>query len=132
MLADATVIRNVLADELDATVPDFRRIPNLFEIVSFDYWNANYGLAADEVLISRYVSTGYEHVQSVVEAKTKKRLDGGELLAHARGFFSGGHDVIVARRHYADGAQDSSQLASAGTLSAEEHARFIAFTKDPA
>ena len=37
MLADATVLRNVLADELDATIPEFRRIPNLFEIVTFDY-----------------------------------------------------------------------------------------------
>ncbi|MEY8577513.1 DUF4921 family protein [Corynebacteriaceae bacterium 6-324] len=130
MLADATVMRNVLADELDATVPEFRRIPNLFEIVTFDYWNANYGLEADEVLISRYMSTGYEHVQSVVEAKTKKKFEGEELVEHARGFFSGGHDVIVARRHFVEGAKDSSQLASAGTLSADEHARFIAFTVD--
>lgn len=105
MLADATVMRNVLADELDATVPEFRRIPNLFEIVTFDYWNANYGLEADEGLIDRYMSTGYEHVQSVVEAKTKKRLDGEELVEHARGFFSGGHDVIVARRHFVEGGK---------------------------
>lgn len=76
MLADATVLRNVLADELDATIPEFRRIPNLFEIVTFDYWNANYGLEVDEELINRYMATGYEHVQSVVEAKTKKRFDG--------------------------------------------------------
>ncbi|MGP5113108.1 DUF4921 family protein [Corynebacterium casei] len=130
MLADATVLRNVLADELDATVPEFRRIPNLFEIVTFDYWNANYGLEVDEELINRYMATGYEHVQSVVEAKTKKRFDGEELKAHARGFFSGGHDVIVARRHFVEGAKDSPQLASAGTLNADEHTRFIAFTVD--
>lgn len=57
-------------------------------------------------------------------------FDGEELKAHARGFLSGGHDVLVARRHFVEGAKDSSQLASAGTLNADEHARFIAFTVD--
>ncbi|MDQ7993011.1 MAG: DUF4921 family protein, partial [Propionicimonas sp.] len=33
----------VPAEELDDTVAEFRRIPNLFEILSFDYWHHNYG-----------------------------------------------------------------------------------------
>ena len=34
----------------------------------------------------------------------------------SRGFFAGCHDVIVARRHYVDGAARTDQLASSGTL----------------
>ena len=29
------------ADALFDTVAEFRRVPNLFEILSYDYWNAN-------------------------------------------------------------------------------------------
>ena len=31
------------AEELDATVAEFRRVPNLFEILSFEFWHLNYG-----------------------------------------------------------------------------------------
>ena len=122
MLSDATILGNVPVPQLDATDPDFRRIPNLFEIVSFDYWHANYGLDADYALIDAYLNddSGYQHVQQVVVAKTKQRLEGKELAFAARGFFSGGHDVIVARSH----------TRSSGEMSKEEHARFISFTAD--
>ena len=33
----------VAAEDLHATVAEFRRNPNLFEILSFDYWNLNDG-----------------------------------------------------------------------------------------
>src|SRR5699024_9628755 len=122
MLSDATVLRHVPAAELDATDPDFRRIPNLFEIVTFDYWHANYGMEADAELIDAYLAedSGYDHVKSVVEAKLRRQLDGEDLKLAARAFFSGGHDVIVARRHH----------GGSGSLSKDEHARFIAFTID--
>ncbi|MGB4629093.1 MAG: DUF4921 family protein, partial [Propionicimonas sp.] len=51
-------------------------------------------------------------------------------LAAASGFFGGGHDVIVSRRHFVDGATDNTQLASSGTLSTEEHYQFMAFTAE--
>jgi galactose-1-phosphate uridylyltransferase len=46
----------------------------------------------------------------------------------AAGFFGSGHDLIVARRHYTDCATDSTQLASSGTLTPDEHEQFIRFT----
>ena len=49
-------------------------------------------------------------------------------IARASGFFGGGHDLIVARRHFVDGATHDSQLASSGTLSVDEHARFVSYT----
>src|SRR5699024_5018001 len=96
--------------------------PNLFEIVTFDYWHANYGMEADAELIDAYLAedSGYDHVKSVVEAKLRRQLDGEDLKLAARAFFSGGHDVIVARRHH----------GGSGSLSKDEHARFIAFTID--
>jgi galactose-1-phosphate uridylyltransferase len=130
------------AEELDATVAEFRRIPNLFEILSYDYWHANYGYELPERVRERkeaYFASeaGREHVLAVVRGKlraggrTEEQIDGlgeeGQLVA-ASGFFGGGHDVIVARRHYVDGATLSSQLAASGTLTPDEHEQFWRFT----
>ena len=130
------------AEELFATVAEFRRVPNLFEILSFDYWHQNYGFELPERVAERkaaYLSSpaGLDHVMRVVETKllaagrTEEQvaeLSHDEKLATASGFFGGGHDVIIARRHFVDDASDDSQLASSGTLTPDEHAQFIAYT----
>lgn len=132
----------VPAEELDATVAEFRRIPNLFEILAYDYWHHNYGYELPVRTRERKAAylrsqAGRAHVLAVVRNKlraggrTDAEIDAlgeeGQLEA-ASGFFGGGHDVIVARRHFVDGATDNTQLASSGTLTPEEHARFIEFT----
>ena len=134
------------ADELHASVAEFRRIPNLFEILSFDYWHANYGYVLPPAVAERkyaYLDSpaGRAHVLAVVRAKlraggrTDEQIDAlgeeGQLNA-ASGFFGGGHDVIVARRHFIDGATDNTQLASSGTLSPDEHHQFIAYSAESA
>ncbi|MFT0761651.1 DUF4921 family protein [Scrofimicrobium sp. R131] len=130
------------ADELFQTTAEFRRIPNLFEIVSFSYWMLNHNHTPSEAAhrrMAQYLasSTGYEHVMSVVKARILAsgvsaedfdRMSESEKLKYANGFFSGGHDVIVARRHYADGATDASQLAGSGTLTPEEHFQYLQMT----
>lgn len=132
------------ADELTQTTAEFRRIPNLFEILTFDYWHANYGYTLPAEIAQRraaYVASpaGREHVASVVAAKLRasgwpneeiEALTDAEILEQASGFFGGGHDVIVGRRHFVDGAQDTSQLASSGTLTPQEHRIYIRFTTD--
>ncbi len=130
------------AEELDATVAEFRRVPNLFEILSYDYWHLNYGYELPTRVRDRkaaYLASdaGRAHVLAVVRAKlraggrTDEEIDAlgadGQIEA-ASGFFGGGHDVVVARRHFVDGATDNTQLASSGTLTPEEHERFMAFT----
>ncbi|MEZ5193944.1 MAG: DUF4921 family protein [Nocardioides sp.] len=35
-------------EQLDASVAEFRLVPNLFEIISYDYWVANHGFTASE------------------------------------------------------------------------------------
>ena len=132
------------AEHLFATTAEFRRIPNLFEILSYEYWHANYGFEIPDDVAERrraYLSTpaGLDHVLTV--ARGKMRASGvpadevaaagdDEVLQYATAFFGGGHDVIVARRHYVDDATNSNQLASSGTLTPEEHFQYFAFTVD--
>ena len=130
------------ADEMYNTVADFRRVPNLFEILSYEYWNLNYGYTLPSQVAARrqaYLDSpaGRAHVLSVVDMKLRASgLSAAEIanlgedgrIAAASGFFGGGHDLIIARRHYVDGATNDSQLAGAGTLTPDEHEQFVAFT----
>lgn len=121
------------------SVADFRRVPNLFEILSYDYWHLNYGFEPPAWIAERragYLAdpAGREHVLRVIDAKLRAAgedtslLSEDERLDRATGFFGGGHDVIIARRHFADDAVDDSGLASSGTLTPAEHRQFISFT----
>ncbi|MDR1634626.1 MAG: DUF4921 family protein [Bifidobacteriaceae bacterium] len=128
------------AEDLFQTVAEFRRIPNLFEILSFDYWRANYGYELPRELAEHaraYVASpaGRAHMAKIAAAKAAAAGQGSaaalteDQLAQAAGAFLGsGHDVIVARRHFIAGALDDSQLAGAGTLTPAEHRQFIGFT----
>lgn len=135
-------LNTLSADRLNDTIAEFRRIPNLFEIVSYNYWHLNHGHTPSEDehrRMAEYLAsgTGYDHVMHVVRARmlasgmSKEEFDAlsdSDKLRQANGFFSGGHDVIVARRHFIDGATDTTQLASSGSLSPEEHYQYTLFT----
>ncbi|MDR2373212.1 MAG: DUF4921 family protein [Bifidobacteriaceae bacterium] len=128
------------ARDLDATTAEFRRIPNLFEILSFDYWRANYGYELPDDLAQHaraYVAdpAGRDHVARLMTAKLQamgapaaQPPTRAQLEAATGAFLASGHDVIVARRHFTDGALDDSQLAGAGTLTPAEHRQFVNFT----
>jgi galactose-1-phosphate uridylyltransferase len=51
-----------------------------------------------------------------------------DLLEQAGDFFGSAHDVVVARRHFVDGATTDDQLASSGTLTPEEHREYVDLT----
>ncbi len=135
-------ISGVLPAQVHDTVAEFRRVPNLFEIVTYDYWTENYGFTPDHDVVERmrrYLAddAGREHVLNIVRTRLTaaghhpheiEEMDDDDLLARAPGYFAGGHDVIVARRHFRDGATHDDQLASSGTLSVQEHRAFIQFT----
>jgi len=130
------------AEELTTTVAEFRRVPNLFEILSYEYWHANYGYVLPARVASRrqaYLDSpaGLEHVLKVIGTKLLASgrseaeiadMSVPDRIAAASGFFGGSHDVIVARRHYVNGATHDNQLASSGTLTPDEHARFLEYT----
>ena len=111
----------VAASALFDTVAEFRRIPNLFEIVSFDYWRANHGYELPDGARARldaYLAdpAGAEHAAAVARAKMRASgtdpgawdtMNTTARRAFLAPFFAGGHDVIVARRHFTDDAVDS-------------------------
>ena len=125
----------VAASALFDTVAEFRRVPNLFEILSFDYWHINHGYEIPDAARERmeaYLAdpVGVEHVERV--ARTKLAAAGAdpdswdsmdERTRHTflAAFFAGGHDVIIGRRHFTDDAHDTTGLAGSGTLSVAEH-----------
>ena len=140
--ADGTykTLTGVKASELFDTVAEFRRIPNLFEIISFDYWEKNYGYVMNEECAARkeaYLEEagGREHILEVISAKlkmsglTKEEIDSislGRKLQMANSFFAGGHELIIGKRHYVAGAGDKK--ASSGNFTPDEHYQFINFT----
>jgi galactose-1-phosphate uridylyltransferase len=135
-------LRNISAEDLERTRAEFRRIPNLFEIVSFEYWTRNYGYEVPAAIESRklaYLSSerGREHVFTTLENRLRASgMEKARIAAIPRNekaqminaFFAGGHELIVARRHFVDGARFDDELASSGTLTPEEHFQYIRFT----
>ncbi|HYN76203.1 MAG TPA: DUF4921 family protein, partial [Lamprocystis sp. (in: g-proteobacteria)] len=140
--AGFTTLRAMKAEQLFDTVAEYRRIPNLFEIVSFDYWQQNFGYQMPEHLEAHkrdYLASelGRQHVLQVVDQRLRatgldeaerNRLSVDERLQLANAFFGGGHEVIVARRHFIDGATHDHQLASSGVLTPDEHVHYMRFT----
>ena len=136
------VLRDLPAEALDSTVADFRRIPNLFEILPLEYWQANHGYVVPDEAQARaadYLSSavGREHVLAIKRARLRAGGATAEeaaaipdqvLLERAISLFAGGHDVIVARRHHVDGATADNELCSSGDLTPDEHAAFLTFT----
>jgi galactose-1-phosphate uridylyltransferase len=138
------VLSALPAERLFETVAEFRRIPNLFEILSYDYWRANYRYELPEhraAHLRHYLGSpaGRAHTMAVSRARLSasgvserewERLDEEERLAPAQAFFGGGHELVVARRHFTDGATYDDELAGSGTLDPEEHERYLACTVD--
>ncbi len=137
-------VHGLTAEELGSTAPGFRLIPNLYEILSYDYWRRVHGWhGAPETAtrLAAYTSTplGREHISRLVRTKLlargvpEDRVDERSYedhLADAVEFFAPNHLVVLAPRHFVDGATDDSQLAASGTLSVEEHHQFTALTID--
>ncbi|MDY5584757.1 MAG: DUF4921 family protein [Arcanobacterium sp.] len=139
---DAVIYRSTGVDMLTREW-EFRRIPNLFEILSFEYWEKNYGFQLSPELEHRMESyladpAGKSHVFNVLEAKHREDyspeqwalLADQEKFRLARTLFGAGHDLIVARRHFIDDAENDTQLASSGTLTPQEHEWYTRITID--
>jgi galactose-1-phosphate uridylyltransferase len=134
------VIEHVPAAALDDTVAEVRRIPNLFEILSVDYWRANHGFVVPADVRARaeaYLAdpAGAEHVRGVLRARAAAAGRDPDVApapddehTAAVDLFAGSHDVVVARRHLVDGARYDDELAGSGTLTPDEHHRFMAMT----
>ncbi|MGH7442044.1 MAG: DUF4921 family protein, partial [bacterium] len=120
----------------------FRRVPNLFEIVTMEFWKRNYGFrlsALQRQWKDAYLATpkGREHVLGVINEKLghqgRTEAEIGAMpedakLELADAFFGGSHDLIVSGAHYHPGATTQADLLHSGSLSREEHFLFLSFT----
>ncbi|MDH4127648.1 MAG: DUF4921 family protein [Spirochaetota bacterium] len=127
-------------EELEMSYAYFRRIANLFEIVTYNYWKENYNYKISDTLLQRkeeYFSTknGIDHVLNIVDTKLKasgidpiKVSEHEKLNEHANSFFAGCHELIIGSRHYKENAQFNHELCSSGEMTLEEHYQYINFT----
>lgn len=137
-----TILKELPAEKLFETTAEFRRIPNLFEIVTYDYWAKNHDYKLSDELLRRknaYLSTaqGVKHVINVIKFKLLasgyteeqiKAISMEEKLKMSDAFFGGGHELIIAGRHYKPEAKYDVELFSSGEMTPEEHFRYFTFT----
>jgi galactose-1-phosphate uridylyltransferase len=139
-------------DRIDTLAPDryfdttaeFRRVGNMFEIVTLDYWRKNYAYkltAARQKWREEYLANprGLKHITDIVhfklrqEGKTEEQIEKlpmADKFAMADAFFGGGHEMIIARKHYTESASTEADLYSSGEMSLEEHFRYFRITVD--
>lgn len=125
---------DITYDKVLANPADFRRIPNLFPILSYNYWRMNYGYEPDMELKSRrekYIATesGREHAKQIIDYK--RQMSGGagqEYEMMEQELFYGSHDIIIARHHFTPDAKMDNEHTSSGELTIEEHYQYIEFT----
>ena len=136
--------RDVPAEELGDQPAQFRRIPNLYPILPFGYWQADHGLTATPQQLAHaraYAASpaGRAHLAGVLAARAEAagsppvpdgHLSAADLVERSLGLFASTHDLIVARRHFVAGATGDDQLASAGELTVEEHHAFLVLAVD--
>lgn len=137
-------IEKLNPDLLEASQALFRRVANLFEIVTIDYWTKNHGFefsAAQSQWKRNYLENprGMEHVLHMVDMKLKMSGKTGEEIAKmtateklnlSNGFFAGAHELVISGRHYRPRAEWDNELYSSGEMSPEEHYRYLRFTID--
>lgn len=125
--------QDLTAEQVVAAAAEFRVFPNLFAIVSGEYWRANHARQPSEEQRARaehYASTpaGLAHLRrlaAVLSLDFDRPTDRDRLCTN---LFAGSHDVLTGRRHFRDGATHSDHLASAGSLSVDEHRQFVRLT----
>ncbi len=137
--------QRLMPQELNKARPLFRRVANLFEIVTTDYWEKNYDYKLSPELLAwkeTYLSSpaGRKHAFGIVDSKLKLMgrspqqiagiTDYPEREKMSDAFFGGGHELIIAGRHYKEGAQFDHEIYSSGEMSPEDHHRYILFTID--
>ncbi len=135
-------VDEITPDKLESSYAHFRRVSNLFEIVTSDYWIKNHGFQFSKAQLEwRRVylahAHGLEHVLNIVH--TKLKLSGkteAEILKMAPedklkmtdAFFGGAHELIIAGRHFKPDAEWDNDLVSSGDLTPSEHYQYLRFT----
>lgn len=126
-------------EDIFSNVAHVRRIGNLYEIISIDYWRENYGFNLSpkhQQFKEQYLSSamGREHVLYLIDSKLKhfgatakevKALAPEMKIRVADSFFGGAHELVIPWRHYRPGARNDSELFSTGEMTPEEHFNYF-------
>jgi galactose-1-phosphate uridylyltransferase len=126
--------------EYFSTVAQFRTTPNLFEIVTLDYWRKNYGYHPPAHELDRmesYIAApgGMDHLREIIDYKlafsassktVPHTLTDDEVIRMSEPFFSGCHELIVGRRHWQpETVGGVAMLESSGTMQPDEHYHYF-------
>lgn len=128
-------------DKIFTRAADFRRIGNLYEILSTSYWKKQYGYCLSDknkIRKNKYLESdlGRKHVLELLQSKYNNEklsrkiindLNDPELSA-TDPFFGGSHELVIPRRHYRPDAKTTADICSTGCLSVDEHVRYFHFT----
>jgi galactose-1-phosphate uridylyltransferase len=131
-------------DRYTDTSAEFRRTGNMFEIVTLEYWRKNYAYKIPPGRLKwreDYLANtaGLKHITDIVhyklhrEGKTDEQIEKmplAEKLSIADAFFGGCHEMIIARKHYKDGATLETDLYSSGEMTEDEHYWYFKLTID--
>ena len=131
----------IQSDSLEKYPAEFRRLGNLFEIVTYDYWRMNYGYVMpafckewqDSYLASK---KGYDHIMNVLELKLRmigldmSGMSEDERILKTAPFFGGCHELLIGRKHFVAGAESHHELCSSGELSPDEHYQYLLLAVD--
>ncbi len=137
-------VDTLVPERYASTTAEFRRVGNMFEIVTLDYWRKNYAykmIAARQKWKEEYLANqvGLKHITDIIHYKLKQegktdeqieKMPMADQLTIADAFFGGGHELIIAKRHYKEGASNITDLFSSGDMTLEEHFRYFRFTID--
>ncbi len=127
-------------EEMNNHYAYFRRVPNLFEIVTYNYWKENYGYKIPHPILQRklnYLSDkqGRDHVIHVINNKLiasgldpETVSDDEKIDDLVNPFFAGCHELIIGGSHFTENAKDNFDLCSSGELTEEEHYQYIVFS----
>ncbi|MBI4568208.1 MAG: DUF4921 family protein [Planctomycetes bacterium] len=123
---------------------DFRRVPTLSSVITLEYWRNNYGYELspeNQAWKERYLAdaAGFKHVREIVAQRWRdlgrgekeiQRLDRDAVHAEADRLFGGGHELVVARRHFDDDAEFDCDLVASGSLTPDDHFAYLTLTVD--
>lgn len=132
------------ASQYHESIAEFRCVPNLFEIVTLDYWKKNYGYLprlsdlnrlrayADSEMGMRHLReiTAYRQALSSGSERPHHPLSDDEIVQKSEPFFAGCHELVIARHHIHQNGGMHPSLASSGMLTPEEHYYYFRITID--
>jgi len=137
-------IDTLAPDKYFETTAEFRRVGNMFEIVTLDYWRKNYAFkmtAARQKWREDYLAnpSGLKHITEIIHYKLRQegksdeqieKIPLAEKFGIADAFFGGGHELVIAKRHYREGAEFDTEMFSSGEMTVEEHFHYFKLTID--